>query len=918
VLSPANGTSALAAADSTARGSVLPSIEVGARFSIECKQDLISEGASAAYVQPNAVNELTAERSSRMHALTPPNEIQSDNEVLDANTPLVEDANNTEIKTGSCAEGRITQGQAADPITDTASSAYLSESFATTEGDSGSLLWRKHPSSIVETASSMFEDKESGGVSLDDAEGTPSFESYTSNSKYASLSSNEDVSSTPSSSAGNSPTPGMSFPASKGTLSLYQADAAIQKCLKRRSAPVALGHDRSTSGSTLVGSPTWKPLTPTAFELDFLTRRRAAVDTSRASSPASAPSTPSQASDSKEVEPQRLENALMKKVIADLTAVKDEECAAHLAKAKVDTRAEVEKECADRLARADTLSVDKEKLLNTVNGPESPNSTPMLTHIDKIKADYKEAEGLEWITLRAWTEIWHQAEIKELEAQISVAEGTIQSREVDIANKTTDCNAMTNERDQAAYTLEVQSRQLRSLVKKKNTCANGAKTAKQEKEQLEKELIEVKRVAQFDTETANGVRYSLEEELRGKNELIGLLSNGNVAVAEVLRLRAEVHELRTRKEKHNRECNELHENLDFARARLGETEAEVEELQSQNKYAGLEVGFLHAINTQYRWTLEDGNPARSAEFDGRLKRMNEEQNRLEAQVAEYSAALEVEKQTREADKEQFMEQFKEEQTKLKFQTDAAMVSESSRQAYRKHNGEVLEMLKGKLWPNDIIEAITKDKEILREDNELLLSVIHERECRIQDAKELESSLNVEIIELAAVVKAAQEKVRQTEININGLELHNDRLALFEELQEPFVKIVEDNKHLKALAKEQGDRIQQMIQEGPNKMILEDSKAKDRRIEDLQVKATKLLCYNNQWAQHDVENREGFCYVHNAREVVDWTSEEMRTRLKFAEQAYAEISKELEDKVGPGHEPWAQHKPLTETDGPFYG
>ena len=875
---------------------VLPLIDAAPQISIG---DLTVGEDSGPNVSLDGVAEASAEILCRPDSPTIIlDEIQGGTRFADYKIPLRCNVGND----GKSIDPHVAQSHAAIPLNEPFSEGHASKYSATNDSGAGSLLQKKRSSSIGNTVSSTSDDMESGGVSLHEVNSALGFDFQTPRST-ASSPSDEESSSGHTVSKPRSPSMSQVSPLNiEAKLDLPSAGSENWKRNKRSTALKAstVQHDRSGSGSTLVNTPTRRDLTPTPFELNFLARCRAAQRSSLGSSPANSSSTKSQSLQSERVERHDFGAGLTNTL------------------------------------KVNDSPPDKKKILDAIRGLQTSSSTPILDHIDKIKAAYKELEDNEWIVLKAWTELWHQAEINELKKQLSISEATVRSREVDIDNNKDDFDAKLEEvkehRNKAVRASNEKRAKFNSAIQENNTLKAEALSAKKKMDGLEKEVDSLNGTLDFEQQTYRAGKEFLETQLDEKSAIIDnmlpqlqqlqihvdLNSSRDITTAEVFWLQSENDALKNKNWDQERENNQLRQNLEFSRAQTQEAEAETEKLRAQEKAADLEAGFMHAMNMQFRATMEDENPAPTAQLDARLKRMDEEGKRLEAQVVEYSAALDEEKLARDVDREYFAEQFEDEQNKVKFWKDRSVMLESSRDAYSQHNQEVLEKLKGKLWRDDVIEQVTKEKEILREDNVQLLAVLQERENSIQDATELDADRRFQILRLTSAATVAEEKVKQAEIDINGLEIHNHRLEAGERLQEPFVKILEDNKNLQTLTQRQADRIEEMVKNGPDNYISEHFKAKDRDIEMLQAKNDELLRYNNTWAQREMEREDGFCYVHQMDRVVDWNGKDVQTRLKRAEKGYREMQMKLEKHMGPGHEPWAHHQPCTAGDGPYYG
>lgn len=885
---------------------VLPSIDVGPRISIDGIQRAVTGESSASVVQHNEAPRSPAHSRCLTHVPLTANHIEVSTDLLDANATSEEITDHGENEINS----PVVQLQAALPMARSSSSTGRSEKFRAAVNEAITPPQTTLPFTVVENTSSMFKNMfkniSSGRAILDDTE-YPSTGSHTPEPVVTSSANGSSDDSSPShdrSALDNASTIETPYGNPMTMSDLLQASTDIWKRNKRGIAREGKhsDHDRSGSGSTLINTPIRRHPIPTPFEVDFLTRCKAAPKNHVTLSPASVSNSSPHGSGADHEEPHRLGDEVTNsanKAIADVAAV----------------------------GTVNKLSVAAQNHIADIKEQQRSGGTSMLTYIDKVKADYKDAEDVDWLVLRAWTELWHQAEVKELKAQLFVAEGTVESREVDIANNQEDFEAelqdVKEERDEALRAVKQHKRNFRIAEGQRIKCSNEARVAKEEKIRLERQVDDLKKALETEKETTeyvkDGLNQQLNEQTATNNNILAaahrlqadfdLISNGNDMAAEIFRLRAETAMLSQDKQ-----------NLEQDISRLCDIEAENVFLKAENKDADLEVGFLHNKMFGYRWVLEDEDPARTAGIDGRLKRMDEERERLEAQVVEYHAALNAEKEGRAIDREHFMGQLKVEQTKVQFEKDKSTVVERSRDSCWEQKEGILEMLKGKVYKDDVVNTLTEDNEILRQDNNLLVAMIHDRESRTHDAKELEASLRIEIIKLTTAATTANEKVRQAEININGLELHNNRLELQEQVEESILKLSIDNKSLQISTEQQRNCIQELVDQGPDQYMREGLKAKDITIDHLNGEIARINGQNMQWKQHWIESHDGFCHVYDfdqVNDLPDWTAKDMQTRLNFAERATVQLRKIVEQNLGPRYLPWTQFQPLTEADGPYY-
>ena len=648
--------------------------------------------------------------------------------------------------------------------------------------------------------------------------------------------------------------------------------------------PVATEHDRSFSGSTLTNTPIKGQLTPVSPYFDNITINCAPLASQLLFHQQDLPCTSS--SSTARPKSRRLE----------------------------DNVSTTQQGSPISPAHRITLEAIKERL--------SPENTPLLEYIEEVKASYQESEDVDWITLGAWTQLWHRKEVGEQEAR----------HQIEVANLEAKLKTATGLRNNVVRTSNEQRAKNICLVQENQICTTANDLVKRENKKLLAEVKGLKEALNIERETSENTKRGMEKILNQKTSMmdamvfrleqlerhIDFLSSNNPMAETMIRFRNEALSAKDKIQDQNRESDQLRETLEFTRNQTQQLEAENARLRAENKVADLEVGFVHAKNAQYRHELEDGDPARTAAMDCQLKRMAEERQRLAEQLAEYGEALGAEKRGRETDQKNSANELAQWKNRSKFFEDRAFRLESSRDAYRQHNEDILEKLKSKLYRDDVVVELARDKEVLRQDNEFLIVFVQERELRIQDAVDLDTKRKGEINELGKAMDKTKEKHRRLEVKYNSLDLEFKALDLKQEMEEPFVQLKAQNENLSRLTEQQAHYINDILNRGPTRILREQVDDKAHTIEELQAEITKLHGYCAQWRQREIESQPDFDYLYKGDEVVDWKGREHVGRLKLAEKAYRDILKKLEDGIGPGEEPWAERLPCTEGKGMYFG
>lgn len=227
----------------------------------------------------------------------------------------------------------------------------------------------------------------------------------------------------------------------------------------------------------------------------------------------------------------------------------------------------------------------------------------------------------------------------------------------------------------------------------------------------------------------------------------------------------------------------LKTNLIYARDTIAqltrETESAKEEmakLRAENRFAQLEVGHCHAALVCYHATFEEENPARIAHLDGLLKRKDEAYADLESRAAECAHLLAEEKKQTAIDNIYNLHKMQGLEKELAHRLNSIEALTEGRDNLREQNDSIIQMFKGKIFPNDAIKAILHDYETTQKDNALLNKILKERQCYILDAEKSVADLKAD----AAVQQHAMDQERLTHRttlqSLNGLTAINHTLT----------------------------------------------------------------------------------------------------------------------------------------------
>lgn len=125
-------------------------------------------------------------------------------------------------------------------------------------------------------------------------------------------------------------------------------------------------------------------------------------------------------------------------------------------------------------------------------------------------------------------------------------------------------------------------------------------------------------------------------------------------------------------------------------------------------------------------------------------------------------------------------------------------------------------------------------------------------------------------------------------SINGLEAKNgelqDRVMIVTEMRQG---AAED---FNRRARQQSAEINRLLWNGPEDGWRRRSQAQAQELVNCRGEITRLAGLADQWRMRAIEMKDDFCPLWNMQEVRDWTAEESRWRLDYAERRAAEMEK----------------------------
>lgn len=350
---------------------------------------------------------------------------------------------------------------------------------------------------------------------------------------------------------------------------------------------------------------------------------------------------------------------------------------------------------------------------------------------------------------------------------------------------------------------------------------------------------------------------------------------------------------------------------------LGESDTSARTFEHQFREADLEVGRCHQVNFKLRNTMEDTGPAQVNDMESIIRQKDTEYQTLAEEAIEYRNQLFEEKQAKALEQAESNGTIKGLENELEHCLTTMEEVMQSRNTYKTQVEEVLEMLRGKLGPDDILTALSHDNEVLRKDNRDLIDTVNNRRRLIAEAQACDTSQKMTIIELEGAAVKTFEKHQDLEADYNSLVLKNSQFTVglempTEEEDKAKAKILA----LEAANEDKEEKTQQLIEDYYQyypAMLASDLAERDNTIKqlkkDLSSADRKYKLQRNQTQKMDT----GFCHFIDADKIEDWQSEEIQNRLVMAERRVKEL--EENEALGTKHIPHATSHTLSSASTP---
>lgn len=329
----------------------------------------------------------------------------------------------------------------------------------------------------------------------------------------------------------------------------------------------------------------------------------------------------------------------------------------------------------------------------------------------------------------------------------------------------------------------------------------------------------------------------------------------------------------------------LKSNLVYARNTIAQLTSEAEAaraematLRAENHFAQLEVGHCHAAIACYHATLEDENPARTAHLDGLLKRKDEAYAELEARAAECAHLLSEEKKRTAIDNIYNLHKMQGLEKELAHRLNVIQALTKGRDALKEQNDFVIQLFKGRIYPDDAMNAILRDHETTQKDNALLNKMIKERECYVLDAEKSAADLKADAVVQTHAIDQERLTHRQTLQSLNGLTATNNTLRSRIEI---LAEIHAERQHdLAAQLDAQTRELEHARAFGADHVLTQRLRAQEAHIGALNGQLERLAGQANRWRLRALEGGEGFCPMWDCEEVGgDAEGEALRWRLR---------------------------------------
>lgn len=412
-------------------------------------------------------------------------------------------------------------------------------------------------------------------------------------------------------------------------------------------------------------------------------------------------------------------------------------------------------------------------------------------------------------------------------------------------------------------------------TKDKRSAKETAKEERERQRMLRQRLLEESMPDQPEPcNRANVVRPAAVGEVQASTtpqSTMGLNGNNGGPLADFRNLRDQNRGLKLNLVHARKTIAQLNSKADAARA-------EMATLRAENHFAQLEVGHCHAAIACYHATFEDDNPARTAHLDGLLKRKDEAYADLESRAAECAHLLSEEKKQTAIDNIYNMYKMHGLEKELAHRLNVIQALTEGRDILKEQNDSVVQLFKGKIYPDDAMKAILRDHETAQKDNALLDRMIQERECYVLDAEKSTADLKAAAVVQTHAMEQERLTHRQTLQSLNGLTATNHTLrSRIEILSETHADALED---LSARLRAQTAQLAHVHATSSDAAVLvQRLRAQEAHIAALNGRLENLNAQATRWRLRVLEGGEGFCPMWDCAEVgVDAEGEALRWRL----------------------------------------
>ena len=359
----------------------------------------------------------------------------------------------------------------------------------------------------------------------------------------------------------------------------------------------------------------------------------------------------------------------------------------------------------------------------------------------------EEAES-SWLMHLQWVQHLHKIETAELRTELFSAECSVKARDVELANDHDDyqaeVNALKEEHDETKLKLAERDEELRYAYDRRRETQRKTKDLRKDNERSQREV----KIWEQRTHEAMAIAESLRADLDHAREERDRLITQNDSAQMIIAQKAQIDLLQATKQKLEREKQEFRGALEFAMAKQNEKDEEIAKLHMEAHLAGLEVDYIHALNTGYRRDTED-HPERSAHLDGLLKRKDEAYNDLLERYKQCILRRAEEEKMRNVDREHFSGTLATLRREIAALNEEMEALGSSRDGFQEQNEDILKMFERKVFSEDIVRAMNEEFDILKHDNAFLIQKVRSRDGCIEERMAEITLLKVETIHFEA-------------------------------------------------------------------------------------------------------------------------------------------------------------------------